>query len=101
MSTRYAESAGPRAPPSSVQNRDDSVAMIFRPCRLDLTAIALCMVVFLAAVTQSPITCAIIVMEMIDSHGMVISLMFQTTKRFTILLRSTANFDISPQALAV
>ncbi|MNW19958.1 chloride channel protein [compost metagenome] len=30
---------------------------------------------FLAAVTQSPITSAIIVMEMIDSHGMVISLM--------------------------
>lgn len=38
-------------------------------------AIALCMVGFLAAVTQSPITSAIIVMEMIDSHGMVISLM--------------------------
>ncbi|NWC95068.1 MULTISPECIES: chloride channel protein [unclassified Pseudomonas] len=37
--------------------------------------IALCMVGFLAAVTQSPITSAIIVMEMIDSHGMVISLM--------------------------
>lgn len=33
------------------------------------------MVGFLAAVTQSPITSAIIVMEMIDSHGMVISLM--------------------------
>ena len=38
-------------------------------------AIALCMVGFLSAVTQSPITSAIIVMEMIDSHGMVISLM--------------------------
>ncbi len=37
--------------------------------------IALCMVGFLAAVTQSPITSAIIVIEMIDSHGMVISLM--------------------------
>jgi H+/Cl- antiporter ClcA len=37
--------------------------------------IALCMVGFLAAVTQSPITSAIIVMEMIDSHGLVISLM--------------------------
>ncbi|NCE83719.1 chloride channel protein [Pseudomonas sp. Q1] len=37
--------------------------------------IALCMAGFLAAVTQSPITAAIIVMEMIDSHGMVISLM--------------------------
>jgi H+/Cl- antiporter ClcA len=33
------------------------------------------MVGFLAAVTQSPITSAIIVMEMIGSHEMVISLM--------------------------
>lgn len=37
--------------------------------------IALCMAGFLAAVTQSPITAAIIVMEMIDGHEMVISLM--------------------------
>lgn len=37
--------------------------------------IALCMAGFLAAVTQAPITSAIIVMEMIDSHEMVISLM--------------------------
>ena len=36
---------------------------------------ALCMAGFLAAVTQSPLTAAIIVMEMIDGHGMVISLM--------------------------
>ncbi|MFZ2629598.1 MAG: chloride channel protein [Rugosibacter sp.] len=36
---------------------------------------ALCMAGFLAAVTQAPITSAIIVMEMIDGHGMVISLM--------------------------
>lgn len=36
---------------------------------------ALCMAGFLAAVTQSPVTAAIIVMEMIDGHGMVISLM--------------------------
>jgi H+/Cl- antiporter ClcA len=50
-----------------------NVAQLF-----DLAAqpiIALCMAGFLAAVTQSPITSAIIVMEMIDSHGMVISLM--------------------------
>ncbi|PVZ19978.1 H+/Cl- antiporter ClcA [Pseudomonas sp. URIL14HWK12:I9] len=40
-----------------------------------LPVVALCMVGFLAAVTQSPITSAIIVMEMIDSHGMVISLL--------------------------
>ena len=37
--------------------------------------IALCMAGFLAAVTQAPITSAIIVMEMIDGHAMVISLM--------------------------
>ncbi|TAJ19607.1 MAG: chloride channel protein [Rugosibacter sp.] len=37
--------------------------------------VVLCMVGFLAAVTQSPITAAIIVMEMIDGHDMVISLM--------------------------
>jgi H+/Cl- antiporter ClcA len=37
--------------------------------------IALCMAGFLAAVTQSPVTAAIIVMEMVDGHGMVISLM--------------------------
>ena len=37
--------------------------------------IALCMTGFLAAVTQAPITSAIIVMEMIDGHEMVISLM--------------------------
>jgi H+/Cl- antiporter ClcA len=37
--------------------------------------IALCMAAFLAAVTQSPITAAIIVMEMVNGHQMVISLM--------------------------
>lgn len=37
--------------------------------------VAICMSAFLAAVTQSPITAAIIVMEMIDGHTMVISLM--------------------------
>ncbi|WP_227871433.1 chloride channel protein [Novimethylophilus kurashikiensis] len=36
---------------------------------------ALCMAAFLAAVTQAPITSFIIVMEMIDGHLMVISLM--------------------------
>jgi H+/Cl- antiporter ClcA len=37
--------------------------------------VAICMAGFLAAVTQSPITSAIIVMEMVDGHSMVISLM--------------------------
>lgn len=36
--------------------------------------LALCMTAFLAAVTQAPITSFIIVMEMIDGHAMVISL---------------------------
>ncbi len=40
-----------------------------------IAVVVLCMAGFLAAVTQSPITAAIIVMEMIDGHGMVISLM--------------------------
>jgi H+/Cl- antiporter ClcA len=35
----------------------------------------LCMTGFMAAVTQSPITSFIIVMEMVDDHGLVISLM--------------------------
>lgn len=43
-----------------------------------VAVIALCMAGFLAAVTQAPITSAIIVMEMIDGHGMVISLMAVT-----------------------
>lgn len=37
--------------------------------------IALCMAGFLAAATQSPMTAAIIVMEMVDGHELVISLM--------------------------
>ena len=41
----------------------------------NIPVIALCMAGFLAAVTQSPITSAVIVMEMIDGHEMVISLM--------------------------
>lgn len=39
---------------------------------------ALCMVAFLAAVTQAPITSFIIVMEMIDGHEMVLSLIAAT-----------------------
>ncbi|HEY1181094.1 MAG TPA: chloride channel protein [Rhodocyclaceae bacterium] len=41
----------------------------------NVPVIALCMAGFLAAVTQSPITATVIVMEMIDGHEMVISLM--------------------------
>jgi len=39
------------------------------------TLIALGMAGFLAAVTQAPLTSFIIVMEMVDGHGMVLSLM--------------------------
>ncbi|MCP5229499.1 chloride channel protein [Accumulibacter sp.] len=52
---------------------------------------ALCMAGFLAAVTQSPITAAIIVMEMIDGHGMVISLMSVT------LIANAVSSRISPE----
>ena len=37
--------------------------------------VALAMVGYLAAVTQSPITAFVIVMEMVDGHALVISLM--------------------------
>ncbi|MDE1942777.1 MAG: chloride channel protein [Betaproteobacteria bacterium] len=40
-----------------------------------VSVITLCMAAFLAAVTQAPITSAIIVMEMVDGHNMVLSLM--------------------------
>ena len=39
------------------------------------TLIALGMAGFLAAVTQAPMTAFIIVMEMVDGHGLVLSLM--------------------------
>jgi H+/Cl- antiporter ClcA len=53
--------------------------------------IAICMTGFLAAVTQSPITSAIIVMEMIDGHSMVISLMA------TALLARVISARLGPQ----
>ncbi len=53
--------------------------------------IALCMAGFLAAVTQAPITSAIIVMEMIDGHEMVISLMAVT------LIAKAVSSRISPE----
>jgi H+/Cl- antiporter ClcA len=49
--------------------------------------IALCMAAFLAAVTQSPITAAIIVMEMVNGHQMVISLMAVTFLSKTVSAR--------------
>lgn len=45
------------------------------PTAHSLSLYALCMAGFLAAVTQAPLTSFIIVMEMIDGHEMVISLM--------------------------
>ena len=53
--------------------------------------IALCMAGFLAAVTQAPITSAIIVMEMIDGHEMVISLMAVT------LIAKAVSARLSPE----
>ena len=47
----------------------------FLPDASTLAIHALCMAGFLAAVTQTPLTSFIIVMEMIDGHEMVISLM--------------------------
>ncbi len=47
----------------------------FLPEANTLSIYALCMAGFLAAVTQAPLTSFIIVMEMIDGHEMVISLM--------------------------
>jgi H+/Cl- antiporter ClcA len=52
---------------------------------------ALCMAAFLAAVTQSPVTSAIIVMEMIDGHEMVISLMAVT------LIAKAVSARVSPE----
>ena len=48
--------------------------MVFGSMQLPML-IALAMVGYLAAVTQSPITSFVIVMEMIDGHALVISLM--------------------------
>lgn len=48
---------------------------LFGDPHLRIAICALCMAGFLAAVTQAPITSFIIVMEMIDGHEMVISLM--------------------------
>ncbi len=48
---------------------------LFGAGNVDTAIIALCMAGFLAAVTQAPLTSFIIVMEMIDGHEMVISLM--------------------------
>ncbi|MDD5404549.1 MAG: chloride channel protein [Sulfuricella sp.] len=48
---------------------------LFSPQHAGTAIVALCMAGFLSAVTQAPITSFIIVMEMIDGHEMVISLM--------------------------
>lgn len=53
----------------------NDLMMVFGGQHLQGAICALCMAGFLAAVTQAPITSFIIVMEMIDGHEMVISLM--------------------------
>ncbi len=64
----------------------------------------LCMAAFLAAVTQSPITSAIIVMEMVDGHGMLLSFMAVTliakavsSRIGTELYQQLANGFLGPQ----
>jgi H+/Cl- antiporter ClcA len=52
----------------------NTLHMLFPPMQLSML-IALGMVGYLAAVTQSPITAFVIVIEMIDGHALVISLM--------------------------
>ena len=51
------------------------LSTIFHYHDIGIAFSALCMAGFLAGVTQAPITSFIIVMEMIDGHEMVISLM--------------------------
>jgi H+/Cl- antiporter ClcA len=53
----------------------DDVALLTHSTAFGPALIALGMVGFLAAVTQAPITAFIIVMEMVDGHAMVLSLM--------------------------
>jgi len=52
-----------------------NISFLFDPEVGAVPVVTLCMVGFLAAVTQAPITSAIIVMEMVDGHNMVLSLM--------------------------
>jgi len=68
-----------------------NVAQLLGPATEAVPIIALCMAGFLAAVTQAPITSAIIVMEMIDGHGMVISLMAVT------LIAKAVSSRLSPE----
>jgi H+/Cl- antiporter ClcA len=63
--------------------------MVFSNMQLSML-IALAMVGYLAAVTQSPITSFVIVMEMIDGHALVISLMA------TALIASRVSHLIAP-----
>ncbi len=53
----------------------NDLMLVFGGQYTQATICALCMAGFLAAVTQAPITSFIIVMEMIDGHEMVLSLM--------------------------
>ena len=68
-----------------------NVAQILGVPAETIPIIALCMAGFLAAVTQAPITSAIIVMEMIDGHEMVISLMTVT------LIAKAVSSRLSPE----
>ena len=56
----------------------NNLLLVFSQQDMAAAIIALCMAGFLAAVTQAPLTTFIIVMEMINGHEMVISLMAVT-----------------------
>lgn len=68
-----------------------NISPLFGHASESVPIIALCMTGFLAAVTQSPITSAIIVMEMVDGHEMVISLMAMA------LIAKAVSSRISPE----
>ena len=68
-----------------------NLASLWNTPEVTIPIIALCMAGFLAAVTQSPITSAIIVMEMIDGHEMVISL-----KAVTLIAKAVSS-RLSPE----
>lgn len=53
----------------------NNVALLMIPDHRSAPVIALGMAAFLAAVTQAPLTAFIIVMEMVNGHAMVLSLM--------------------------
>lgn len=67
------------------------ISMLFPALPSATPILALCMAGFLAAITQAPITSAIIVMEMIDGHNLALSLLT------VALLAKAISSRISPE----